>query len=349
MRRKCSRVGFIFVLIMMTVALAANVTYADSGSPQPSNWAKAEIEKAKEINLLPIRLQGEYRKNITREEFSEVAVRLYEALSGKEGVLQNENPFTDTQSTQVRIANNLGIVKGVGGGRFAPDYAITRQEISVMLYRTLQAAKPEYNYSDKYEHMFADYDMISSWAREAVCYLYVMEITNGVGNNRFSPKGNTSREEAIVLAKRMYEKAVASKDSLIASRDGISRRESDIKLKLAKLISQEMGKPYKWGGTGPDGYDCSGLVYSIYGKLGISLPRVARDQAGAGTYVSKEKLQYGDLVLFARDGKNIHHVGIYVGDGMMVHSPQTGDVIKKTTIVSGYYERCYYTARRVIE
>lgn len=349
MRKRGSKIGMIFLFIIMAVALTANVTYADSDSSQPSNWAKAEIEKAKEINLLPERLQGEYRSNITREEFGEVAVSLYEALSGKEGVLQEENPFTDTQNTQVRIANELGIVKGVGDGRFAPDYAITRQEISVMLYRTLQAAKPEYSYTEKYEHIFADYDMISSWAKEAVCYLYVMEITNGVGDNRFSPKGNTSREEAIILAKRMYEKSIASKNSMIASRDGISRKESNATLKLAKLLAEEMGKPYKWGGTGPNGYDCSGLVYSIFGKLGISLPRTAREQATMGTYVSKDELQYGDLVLFARDGKNIHHVGIYVGDGVMVHSPQTGDVVRKTTIMSGYYERCYYTARRIIE
>ena len=136
---------------------------------------------------------------------------------------------------------------------------------------------------------------------------------------------------------------------MIASRDGISRKESNATLKLAKLLAEEMGKPYKWGGPGPNGYDCSGLVYSIFGKLGISLPRTAREQATMGTYVSKDELQYGDLVLFARDGKNIHHVGIYVGDGVMVHSPQTGDVVRKTTIMSGYYERCYYTARRIIE
>ena len=354
MRKSRSKVSFIIVFIIMAIAMTVNSTYADSTLSQsnediPSNWAKAEIDKAIQINLISERLQGEYRNNITREEFSEVAVNLYEALSGKEGISQGKNPFTDTQNKKVRIANNLGIVKGIGDGKFAPDDAITRQEISVMVYRTLQAAKPRYDYSNRYEHKFADYDTISSWAREAVGYLYAIEVTNGIGDNLFYPNVNTSREEAIVLVKRMHEKAFASKENLIASRSGTSRQENDIKLKLAKLISQEMGKPYKWGGTGPNSYDCSGLVYSIYGKLGISLPRTASSQAGVGTYMSKEKLTYGDLVFFAGDGKNIHHVGIYVGDGVMVHSPQTGDVVKKTTIMSGYYQRCYYTAKRVLK
>ncbi|KUO73808.1 MAG: hypothetical protein APF77_17145 [Clostridia bacterium BRH_c25] len=352
MRKRWRKNSLIFMVIIMAIAMTVNITYADTALIQsnediPSNWAKAVIEKAKETNLLPEKLQGEYRSDITREEFSEVAVNLYEALSGKDGMLQGENPFTDTQNTKVRIANDLGIVKGIGDGKFAPNDAITRQEISVMLYRTLQAAKPGYDYSKLYDYMFTDYNMISAWAREAVGYLYGIEVVNGVGDNLFNPKGNTSREEAIVLAKRTYDKVLASKNNLIASRAGTSRQESDMNLKLAKLIAQEMGKPYQWGGTGPDSYDCSGLVYSLYGKLGISLPRVASDQAGVGTYVLKEKLEYGDLVFFAKDGKNVHHVGIYIGNGMMVHAPQTGDVVKKTTIMSGYYDRVYYTARRV--
>ncbi len=346
MKKICSKYSLIF--LFMVIVMATSITYADSDSSQPSNWAKAEIEEAKDIDLIPERIQGEYKSNISREEFSEIAVNLYEALSGKEAVLQGENPFTDTENEKVRIANSLGIVKGIGDGRFAPDNKITRQEISVMLYRTLRAAKPGYNYSGEYSHIFEDYDMISSWAREAVDYLYGIGVTNGVGGDRFSPGGNTSREQAIVLAKRLCDKVTASNDNLIASRDGTSRQESAVELKLAKLIAQEMGKPYEWGGTGPDSYDCSGLVYYIYGKLGITLPRVARDQAGAGTYVSKEELTYGDLVFFARDGKNIHHVGIYIGNGEFVHSPQTGDVVKKTTLLSGYYSECYYTARRVI-
>src|SRR5690606_30781516 len=103
------------------------------------------------------------------------------------------------------------------------------------------------------------FDIISSWARESVSYLYNFGVISGVGENRFSPKGSTTREQAFVLAERMYENVlefeVALKSNSNVSRGGYGRQENDNKAKLAKLISQEMGKPYKWGGIGPDSYD----------------------------------------------------------------------------------------------
>ncbi|NLM44056.1 MAG: hypothetical protein GX201_08615 [Clostridiales bacterium] len=359
MRRRCSIDSLFFILLMTGIIIIANITYADTAPQQnnqtafvkediPSEWAKVDIEKAIEADLVPIKIQNNYISKITREEFSEIVVKLYEALVGQELVIEVESVFTDTQNEAVLKASNLGIVKGVGNGKFAPDNFITRQDISVMMYRTLKAAKPEFDYSNVSKHTFADHNNISPWAKEAVAYLYGIEVVNGVGQNLFNPWKNTSREEAIVLVMRMYNKAMISKDSIVVSRDGTSRRQLVTKLKLEELIAQEMGKPYQWGGTGPNSYDCSGLVYSIYGRLGISLPRTASSQSKVGVYVSKENLDYGDLVFFARNGKTVNHVGIYVGNGEFVHSPQTGDVVKKTTLLSGYYERTYYTARRVI-
>src|SRR5699024_2646703 len=123
-----------------------------------------------------------------------------------------------------------------------------------------------------------------------------------------------------------------------------AKQEDSERDKLKELISKELGKPYQYGATGPNSYDCSGLTYSIFGQLGISIPRVSRDQIKAGVQVAKSDLEYGDLILFARDGKNINHVGIYVGDGQFVHSPQTGDVVKVSTLSSGYYANSYYAA-----
>ena len=105
----------------------------------------------------------------------------------------------------------------------------------------------------------------------------------------------------------MYEKVVEAEETsakaLTVSRGGANRQGDVLRLKLQSLIAEEMGKPYKWGGTGPDGYDCSGLVYALYKKLGITLPRTSRGQAGAGTYVEKENLVYGDIVLLPGMGR----------------------------------------------
>lgn len=353
MKNRFVKFRLVFMLMILAIMTLPQITFADSQDPNiPSNWAKADIDKAKGNNLIPDAIQAKYRSNITREEFSQVVVKLYESLSGKESILPKTNPFTDTKSNQVMKAYQLGIVNGKGNGKFEPYNTITREEISVMLYNTLKAVKPEFNYSKSQEYIFSDYDIISLWARESVSYLYNFGVISGIGDNRFNPKGNTSREQAFILAERLYEKVsefeVALKSSSDVSRGSYRRQENDNKAKLANLISQEMGKPYQWGGTGPNSYDCSGLTYSLYGKLGISLPRVSKDQAAAGTYVSKENLTYGDLVFFARDGKNINHVGIYVGSGQFAHAPSSGDVVKVSTLTSGYYANNYYTARRVL-
>ncbi|MEV4613945.1 NlpC/P60 family protein [Kitasatospora sp. NPDC049258] len=83
----------------------------------------------------------------------------------------------------------------------------------------------------------------------------------------------------------------------------------------------QLGKPYRSGGTGPDVFDCSGLALRAWQAAGVSLPRVSQDQWRAGPHIARADLQPGDLVFFYND---IHHVGIYVGGGMMIHAPRAG-------------------------
>jgi cell wall-associated NlpC family hydrolase len=109
----------------------------------------------------------------------------------------------------------------------------------------------------------------------------------------------------------------------------------------ATIAMKYLGIPYVWGGATPGGFDCSGLVMYVYAQLGISLPHYAAAQYGFGTPVARDQLQPGDLVFF--DGLN--HVGIYIGGGQMVHAPQTGDVVKITSLSD--FGTGYVGARRI--
>ena len=115
---------------------------------------------------------------------------------------------------------------------------------------------------------------------------------------------------------------------------------------LVNEAKKYLGVKYVWGGTSPSGFDCSGLVQYCARKLGISVSRTSSAQAGNGKAVSRSNLQPGDLVFFQRGGR-VHHVGIYVGNGNMIHAPQTGDVVKISSIDTPYRQRSYAGARRI--
>jgi cell wall-associated NlpC family hydrolase len=95
----------------------------------------------------------------------------------------------------------------------------------------------------------------------------------------------------------------------------------------------QRGKPYVWGAAGPDSYDCSGLIVWAFAQEGISLPHYTGDQWNAGMHVSRADLEPGDLVFFFAD---ISHVGLYLGNGLMVDAPSTGQVVQVQPIFDGY-------------
>jgi cell wall-associated NlpC family hydrolase len=92
----------------------------------------------------------------------------------------------------------------------------------------------------------------------------------------------------------------------------------------------ELGKPYLWGGTGPNSFDCSGLTQFVWRQAGVPIPRVAADQYAWTIPVPLSQLLPGDLVFFGKT--DIHHVGIYIGDGLMINAPHTGDVVRVSSI-----------------
>ncbi|MBV7504175.1 C40 family peptidase [Bacillus sp. sid0103] len=110
---------------------------------------------------------------------------------------------------------------------------------------------------------------------------------------------------------------------------------------LIAFAKKYLGVPYVWGGTSPNGFDCSGFTQYVFRSVGISLPRVSRDQQDVGTQISPYNVQKGDLVF---RGNPAHHVGIYIGGGKYIHAPQTGDVVKIAT----YNPSRFTTAARVL-
>ncbi|HEY5506691.1 MAG TPA: NlpC/P60 family protein [Coriobacteriia bacterium] len=98
-----------------------------------------------------------------------------------------------------------------------------------------------------------------------------------------------------------------------------------------------LGVPYLWGGTTPHGFDCSGFVQYCYAKIGISIPRTSRSQFTSGQFIPPARtdlLEPGDLVFFAYNGDptQVHHVGMYVGGGVFIHAPGSGDHVKYSSL-----------------
>ena len=172
--------------------------------PSASEWAKPEISEAVSYGLTTEDILNNFQKAITREEFCEIVVKLYEASSGKIALPIEPNPFTDTNNPEILKAYRLGIVNGISTDMFAPDKNITRQEICVMLLRELKAVNPGQDYTASGIEPFADQNQIATWAIDAVKYMNQENIMKGVGANNINPLGNTTREQAIALILRTY-------------------------------------------------------------------------------------------------------------------------------------------------
>jgi cell wall-associated NlpC family hydrolase len=128
---------------------------------------------------------------------------------------------------------------------------------------------------------------------------------------------------------------VAGRGALPSATAPAAMRRAAVSAALSKI-----GTPYRWGATGPNAFDCSGLVKWSFAKVGRQLPRTSRAQAGVGKPVSRKDLQPGDLVFFY---KPISHVGIYIGDGKIVHASRRGEPVK----ISDMGRMKYVGARRV--
>ena len=132
--------------------------------------------------------------------------------------------------------------------------------------------------------------------------------------------------------------------------DGPPRREPPkpkptLGQRAAKVALRAVGVPYRWGGSSPTGgFDCSGLVYWAYGRLGISVPHSSYALYGLGRSVRRSRLKAGDVLFFSGLG----HVGLYIGRGRMVHAPQSGRTVEIVPLGRSHYGSRLVGARRLV-
>ncbi|HEY6862378.1 MAG TPA: C40 family peptidase [Burkholderiales bacterium] len=108
-----------------------------------------------------------------------------------------------------------------------------------------------------------------------------------------------------------------------------------------------VGRPYRFGGSTPAGFDCSGLVQYSYRQAGVRLPRSTEAQLVTGTRVRLSSVRRGDLLFFDEEGKKKSHVGIYLGEGRFVHAPSSGKHVRTDSLDAPYWKKHFAEARRV--
>jgi len=122
--------------------------------------------------------------------------------------------------------------------------------------------------------------------------------------------------------------------------------QGDLRSELVRTARQFLGVPYRWGGEGENGFDCSGLTMVCYRLNGLNLPRNSRSQFQAGHWTARKDLRPGDLVFFAtRGGSRVTHVGMYIGDDKFIHAPRTGKTVRVENLSSNFFSKTYMGGR----
>ena len=122
--------------------------------------------------------------------------------------------------------------------------------------------------------------------------------------------------------------------------DAVASRAADNALEM-------VGKPYRYSGNTPAGFDCSGLVQYSYRKAGLDLPRETQTQRYLGQAVSRSRMRRGDLLFFDQEGQKSSHVALYLGDGRFVHAPSTGGRVRTDRLDAAYWRKHFVEARRI--
>lgn len=309
------------------------------------NWTMLETASLAEPELIPAAVRSvPTDAPLTRQGLCSMLMTSYKAVTGTtdEELGEPELVFIDTDDIDVLNAYHLDLISGLSVGIFEPEQSISRQDfftVSVNLLRALG-----YPYSDDIEEdlsQFAESDTLMAYARQPVQVLLYIEAIDGTA---LEPERSITAEEAVVILDRV----VSFYRSWLENPVEPGPSEGEL---VAQCALQYVGCRYVSGRHGPNKFDCSGLVYYVYGQFGYDLKPGAKNQWSLlDESVKKSELLPGDLVFFSKNGRysGIFHVGIYIGDGEFVHAANSRKGVIVTELSDAWYANRYYGAKRVI-
>lgn len=315
-----------------------------------SSWARETVKEMDLLGLIPDSLKYcVMNAPITREQMCDLALCTYCTLTGN----TPETPapmFTDTASPSVAQANALGLVNGYPDGTFRPDQLLTRQQFFRITDNLMTACGyAEEDDASQIQSSFTDGSAVSGWACAPIALLHRMGILNGNTRGEVTPTSKTTCEQAIAMLMRTYAQVTdwCAAHPLMEIQGPLT--SPNMALEAVELAMRFVGYPYTWAGDSPEeGFDCSGLVYYVYGQCGYTLGRTGDAQAKNGIAVSSNDMRPGDILVFAsKSSGSIQHVGIYIGDGKMVHARNSkyGVDVNAIDYDSSYY---LYGVRRIV-
>ena len=341
--------------------LAADRTTGFAGAAEPvgdeaveyidlSPWAADIVTELGMMQVLPDSAASSSMTGpISRGDMCEMAIRLYTALGNDQPEIM-EPAFSDTNRLEISQASELGIVNGYPDGTFHPDAPLTRQQFFQITNNLLKACGCEAPSDSEFlAQAYTDAAQIADWAQAGIAVLNRMDIMHGDTHGKVTPTADTTCEQAIAMFMRTLDQVGDWYEAHPLDKIDGPLTSPNVALQVVELARSFVGYPYVWAGADPSvGFDCSGLVYYVYKQFGYNLYRAGDGMANNGIAVSESDMQPGDIIIFAnRSTGSIQHVGLYIGDGMMVHaqSSRTGVVISRYDYDTNKF---IYTIRRII-
>jgi peptidoglycan DL-endopeptidase CwlO len=259
-----------------------------------------------------------------------------------------QSQIRDVQARRSKADANLGSLRKVASARAA---AVYRAGVPGVLLIFL-GSKDTGDFTRKMNAM----SRVGDWEAGLITSLRIAQQRSALVSDELQGRLAHARSirDAIASKRAALESKVAEQQRLLASIDSqaaAALRAARTRVAQAQQMPTnlpvsglarvavetayaQLGKPYHYGAAGPDSFDCSGLMMFSWAKAGVRLPHSAAAQFSAAPHVSRDALQPGDIVFF---GSPIHHDGMYIGGGNMIHAPETGDVVKITSISRSDY------------